>query len=352
MLSTILSQPDECLTIHLFIKKRWMNLSLVSSWFFLMFLLNVLYQGDLYACLSNIRLPSQPNSLREILGSRLPLFTIGEFCNSSKKNRKCSSTLLTLIIPDILNMKEAHTNLKKLASKVLNRSEFISGHPLLIALELAINSDESRTNKKARITPNAFGIFASSNKIEEFDTAARIYFKEHIVRQTNDINPFISMRPWLAQRGLFAAAFSSGIGRLTESGLVERWSKHNRKGIVMVLTATKFKSMQDLENNLVDESIPEELGMSRLASGSYKWEGSGRLYSRFMLVPDKNTMFASAQSVPLEVMKLPFLACLACVSFSTAGFLIECVAKKLTRRYKINKSTVKETINASKVSKR
>jgi hypothetical protein len=356
MLSTILSQPDECLTIHLFIKKRWMNLSLVSSWFFLMFLLNVLYQGDLYACLSNVRLPSQPDSLSEILGSKLPLFTIGEYCNSSNmkaKNRKCFSKLLTVIIPDIVKMKEAHTNLKKLANKVLNRSEFISGHSWLVALELAIKSDQSRTTKKkARITPNSFGIFASSKNIDDFNTAARIYFKEHILRETNDINPFISMKPWLAQRGLFAAAFSSGIGRLTESGLFDRWSKHNRIGIVTSLTRTKFKSMQDLENNLVDESIPEQLMMSRLANASYKWEGFGRLYSRLMLVPDKDTMSASVVSVPFEVMKLPFQACLACISFSTAVFLIECVAKKLTRRSKINKSTVKETINVSKVSKR
>jgi hypothetical protein len=356
MISTILSQPDECLTMHLFIKKRWMNLSLVSSWFFSMFLLNELYQGDLYACLFNVRLPIQPNSLREILGSKLPLFTIGESCNSSNvtaNHRKCSSTLLTLIIPDIVNMKEAHTNLKKLGNKVLNRSEFISGHSWLIALELAINSDKSRTNKKARITPNSFGIFASSKNIDEFNAAARIYFKEHILRETNDINPFISMTTWLTQRGLFARAFSSGIGRLTESGLVQRWRKHIRKEIVMVLTKTKFKSMQDLENDLVvDESIHEQLMRSPSANASYKWEGSGRLYSRFIIVPDKETMSASEVSVPFEVMKLPFQACLACISFSTAVFLIEFVAKKLTRRSKINKSTVKETINVSKVSKK
>jgi hypothetical protein len=343
MISTILSQTDEMLTKYLFDKKRLINLALVCSWFFLMFLLNVLYQGDLYSCLSNVRLPSLPNSLRETLATNIPLFTMGTSCNSTNKkakNRQCSSTLLTQIIPDILKSKETQANLTKLANKVLNRTETIFGNPLLIALDMAINSDKSRTNKNAQITPNTFGILASSNNIDEFNTAARIYFKEHIVRQTNDINPFISMTPWITQRGLFATAFSSGVGRLTQSGLVERWTTHNRKWFVMRVSKTKFKSMHDLENKLQYELTDEEVA-SRLASGVYKWEGSGRLYSKFMLVPDTNLRLASAQSVPFEVMKLPFLACLVLNSLSLVVFFIERVATNV-RRWMVKQSTVKE----------
>jgi hypothetical protein len=104
MISTILSQTDEMLTQHLFNKKRWINFALVSSWFFLTFLLNVLYQGDLYSYLSNVHIPILPNSLTEILVTNVTLFTFGQICSSLEKaanNRECSSTLPKKLVPDI-----------------------------------------------------------------------------------------------------------------------------------------------------------------------------------------------------------------------------------------------------------
>jgi hypothetical protein len=332
------------LTQHLFNKKRWINFPLVSSWFFLMFLLTVLYQGDLYSCLSNIREPILPSSLREILIANMPLITFGEFCDSSEKDRtntECSSILLKKLIPDILKTMEAQEDLKKVANNVLNRTKHIPGYPLFISIDIAINLDELRTLKKA-ITPNTFGMFAPSLFIDEFNIVAKMLFKEHIVRQTNDINPFIAMIPWVTQRGPFATAFSSGIGRLSQSGLVERWSRNFVIGKVMLATQIKFKSMQDLENKLVDESTREEM-MSRLESTAFKWDGSGRLYAKIMLVPDKSPMLASAQSVPLLVMKLPFLACLVLISFSIVGFLVECVVAKL-KSPEINHSSLNSTV--------
>jgi hypothetical protein len=202
MLSTILSQTDEMLTQHLFNKKRLINCVLVSSWFFLMFLLNVLYQGDLYSCLSNVRLPVLPNSLREILVTNIPLFTIGQFCDSlenARNNRECSSSLLNLLIPDFLKTNEAQEDLKKVANNVLNRTEHIPGTPLFMSLDIAINLDKLRTLKKA-ITPDTFGMLASSTFIDEFNIVAKILFKEHIVRQTNDMNLFTAMKHWITQR--------------------------------------------------------------------------------------------------------------------------------------------------------
>jgi hypothetical protein len=321
MISTIFSQTDENLTQHFFDKKHLINIALVSSWFFSIFLLTVLYQGDLYSYLSNVDIPILPNSLREILVTNIPLFTFGQICNSS--DQPCSSILLQKLIPDILKTREAQENLKNVANKVLNRTEHIPGyHPLFISLDIAINLDKLRTLKKA-ITPNTFGMLASSSHIDEFNIVAKMLFKEHIVRQTNDINPFIAMIPWVTHRGPFATAFSSGIGRLSQSGLVERWSRNLVIGKVMFTTLTRFKSMQDLENKLVDESIQEE------AKDPKNWEGYGRFYSKLMLVPDKISITALEQPVPLVVMKLPFLACLVLTCFAIFVFFIECVVKNL-----------------------
>jgi hypothetical protein len=340
MISTLLSQTDEILTKCLFDTKRWINLSLVSSWLFLMFLLNVLYQGDLYSCLSNVRLPVLPNSLRETLKTNTPLFTIGELCYHSETdigNRKCYSTLLSTLVPDILKNKEADGVLRKVALQVLNRTEYISGDPVFIALEMASGSDKIRILKKDWITPNSFGVLASSEEAEEFTAAANIVFKEYIIRETTDINPFITMKPWMSQRGPFAAAFSSGIGSLSQSGLLERWRKHFLNGKVMIITKTRFKSMYDLEHKLLDKESTLEQQLSRSGNRSYVWEGSGRLYSRFFLNPGAHAMPVSVKSVPFEVMELPFLACLFFTSFSIVVFLMECVAAKL-KRSKINQT--------------
>jgi hypothetical protein len=346
MISTILSQTDETLTQHLFNKKRLINIALVSSWFYSIFLLNVLYQGDLYSYLSNVHIPILPNSLREILLTNIPLFTFGTICNS---DQNCSSILLNKLIPDILKTKEAHENLKNVANKVLNRTEHIPGyHPLFISLDIAINLDKLRTLKKA-ITPNTFGMLASSEFIDEFNIVAKILFTEHIVRQTHDINPFIAMIPWVTQRGPFATAFSCGIGRLSQSGIVERWSRNFLIGRVMFTTQTNFKSMHDLEKKLVDESTQEE-ARRQLTRDPKNWEGYGRFYSKFMLVPDKISITASEQSVPLLVMKLPFLACLVLTCFAILVFLIECVAKKI-RRSMVKEFTVKEIPTTRKFQK-
>jgi hypothetical protein len=338
MISTIFSQTDENLTQHFFNKKRLINIALVSSWLFSIFLLTVLYQGDLYSYLSNVHIPILPNSLREILVTNIPLFTLGQICNSSNQN--CFSILLNKLIPDILKTREAQENLKNVANKVLNRTEHIPGHhPLFISLDIAINLDKLRTLKKA-ITPNTFGMLASSEFIDEFNIVAKLLFKEHIVRQTHDINPFIAMIPWTTQRGPFATAFSSGIGRLSQSGLVERWSRNLLIGKVMLTTQTKFKSMHDLENKLVDEST-QKVARSQLARDPLNWEGYGRFYSKLMLVPDKISNIASEQPVPLLVMKLPFLACLVLTCFAIFVFFIECEVKKI-RRSMVKQFTVKE----------
>jgi hypothetical protein len=351
MISTLLSQTDEISTVYLFDKKRWINLSLVSSWLFLIFLLNVLYQGDLYSCLSNIRLPVLPNSLRETLLTNTPLFTIGETCFYSQSdvgNRKCYSTLLSTLVPDILKNKEADGVLRKFALQVLNRTEYIPGDQVFIALEMASGSDKLRLLKKDWITPNSFGVLASSIEAEEFTAAANIVFKEYIIRQTTDINPFSTMKPWMSQRGPFAAAFSSGIGSLSQSGLLERWRKHFLSGKVMIIAKIKFKSMYDLENKLLDKESTLEEQLSRSVNRSYVWEGSGRLYSRIVLDTGAHAMPVSVQSVPLEVMVFPFLVCIFLTSFSIVVLLMECVDKKL-RRSKINQTPVIKIITSLKV---
>jgi hypothetical protein len=224
-----------------------------------------------------------------------------------------------------LKTKEADEILRNFASKVLNRTESTPGNPVFIALEMALSSVDLQTLGKDWITPNTFGVLASSRETDEFKPAAKISFKDYIIRQTNDIIPFIIITPWMAQRGLFATAVSSGIGSLSQSGFAERWSKHFLNGKVMHIIKTKFKSMHDLENKRIDDSTLEQQ-LSRSIDRSYKWEGSGRLYSRFMLVSDTNLMLVSSvQPVPLEVMELPFLACLVLSSVSFVVFLIEFV---------------------------
>jgi hypothetical protein len=350
MISTILSQPDECLTISLFDKKRFINFGLVSSWFFLMFLLNVLYQGDLYSCLSNVRLPVLPKSLSEALAINIPLFTSGIFCLNSgtglgqKRKKLCSSTLLNMLIPDILNSTETNEILKKVAIKVLNRTENLGNDAVLIAADMFLQPDKLQYLNRTWVPTETYGLLTSVKDTDLFGAGAKVFFKDHIIRQTSDVNPFITIRPWMARRGPFATAFSSGVGSLSQSGLLERWRKYSNIGQAIRVIKVKFKSMHDLESKFVDkkELLTEEQVKSRIANRSLKWEGSGRLYSRLMLVPDKFSMLAAAQGVPFEVMKLPFLACLVLISFANFVFLIEYVTSKLMRS-KINQSALSES---------
>jgi hypothetical protein len=349
MISTIFSQPDECLTISLFDKKRMINFGLVSSWFFLMFLLNVLYQGDLYSCLSNVRLPVLPNSLSEALAINIPLFTSGIFCPNSvtmaAKRLKipCSSTLLDKLIPDILNLNATHDNLRKVAVKVLNRTENLGYAPVLIAADMAFQPDKLQYLNSTWVPTETYGLLTSLEDTDLFGAGAKVFFKDHIIRQTSDVNPFITVRPWMAIRGPFATAFSSGVGSLSQSGLLERWRKYADIGQAIRVIKAKFKSMQDLENKFVDkELLTQQQRDSWIANRSLEWEGSGRLYSRLMLVPDKFSMVATAQGVPFEVMKLPFLACFVLISFATVVFLIEYLTSKLMRS-KINQSPLSES---------
>jgi hypothetical protein len=109
---------------------------------------------------------------------------------------------------------------------------------------------------------------------------------------------------------------------------------------VTVVIKTEFQSFRDLENKILDRNLTREQRLIRAMNGSYKWEGSGRVYARLMLVPDKNLKFSSVQSVPLLVMKLPFLACLVSLSFSIGVLLTECVLKWLK-----SKKVIRSPIN-------
>jgi hypothetical protein len=339
MISTILSQPDECLTISLFDKKRLINFALVSSWFFLMFLLNVLYQGDLYSCLSNVRVPNVPSSLSEALASNIPLFTSGISCTLSTTG--CHSTLLQKLIPDILNSTETNEILRKVAVKVLNKTELIRRDPVSIAADMALQPNKLQYLKRAWVPTETYGLLTSLTETDLFGAGAKIFFKDHIIRQTSGVNPFITIQPWMALSGPFATAFSSGVGSLSQSGLLERWRKYSNIGQAIRVIKVKFKSMHDLENKFFDkeELLTQQQMKSRVETRSLQWEGYGRLYSRLMLVPDKILMFALAQAVPFEVMEVPFLACVVLTAFSIVVFLIECVAVKL-RQSKINQSPV------------
>jgi hypothetical protein len=330
MVATTLSQMDETLTINLFDKKRLINFILVSSWFFLMFLSNVLYQGDLYSYLSNFRVPNAPNSLSEVLATNIPLFTSGLSCTilATRKHR-CRSALLQVLIPEILSTTETNEILKKVAAMVLNRTEDLRDDPVFLAADMALQPDKLKYLKSDWTSSETFGILTSLTDTEDFRAGAKIFFKDHILRQTSGVNPFITIYPWMALRGPFATAFSSGIGRLSQSGLVERWRKYTHIGKAIRLTKAKFKSMHDLENKFVDRELTQEKVRSRVENRSLQWEGSGRLYSRLMLVPDTLSMVASTQPVPLLVMELPFIACLILISFSIGVFLIEFVPKNL-----------------------
>jgi hypothetical protein len=345
MISTTLSQPDECLTINLFDKKRSINIAFVSSWFFLMFLLNVLYQGDLYSCLSNVRLPVLPNSLSEALAINIPFFTTGISCHDFGVNGKkpCSSTLFNVLIPEILNSNATHEILRKVAVKVLNRTEPLRGDPVLIAADMAFQPHKLQYLKMAWVPTESYGMLTSLEQTDLFGAGAKIFFKDHIIRQTSGVNPFITVTPWMARRGPFARAFSAGVGSLSQSGLLERWRKFANIGQAIRVIKFRFKTMHDLENKFFDKKeVTREQLKSLGANRSLEWEGSGRLYSKLMLVPDKISVFAAAQSVPFEVMKLPFLACLVSISFATVVLLIECVTSKLMRS-KINQLPLSES---------
>jgi hypothetical protein len=346
MMATTLSQMDETLTRILFNRKRWNNFALVASWSFLIFVLSMLYQGDLYSCLTNVRLPVLPNSLGETLITNIPLFTIGESCRYPEAGPKilvCYSALLNFLIPDIFEAnKETNELIKTVASKVLNRTKHISGStPVRMAALISVNSEKLRiSNRTSWVTPNTFGILSSSMHTEEFLASAKFFFNDYSIRQTIDVNPFITFTPWFTQRGSFASAFSSGIGSLTESGLIARWRKHYRNSVVTAGIKLDFESLHDLENKNVDMNSTQEQRLIRTTIGSFKWEGFGRVYARLMLVPDKNLKPASVQSVPLLVMKLPFLACLVSLSFSIAVLLTEFVNKMLK-----SKKDVRSPIN-------
>jgi hypothetical protein len=333
MTSTTLSQMDQNLTNYLFDKKRWINFSLVASWFFFIFVLSMLYQGDLYSCLTNVRLPVLPNSLKETLITNIPLFTYGESCryaNLGPQRRDCQSALLNFLIPDIFEAnKETNDLIKTVASKVLNRTEHIPGTaPVRMAALISENSDKLRISNRSWVTPNTFGMLSSSTHTEDFIASAKFFFKDYSIRQTSDVNPFISFKPWIAQRGPFASAFSSGIASLTESGLIARWRKHYHYAGITAGIKAEYESLHDLENKIVDENSTREQRFIRM-NGSFKWEGSGRVYARLMLVPDNNLKSASVQSVPLLVMKLPFLACLVSLSFSIVVLLTEVLVHPL-----------------------
>jgi hypothetical protein len=334
MMATTLSQMDETLTRTLFDRKRWNNFVLVASWSFLIFVLSMLYQGDLYSCLTNVRLPVLPNSLGETLITNIPLFTIGESCRYPEADPKilvCQSALLNFLIPDIFEAnKETNEIIKTVASKVLNRTKHIRGNtPVRMAALISVNSEKLRISNRSWVTPNTFGILLSSMHTEEFLASAKFFFNDYSIRQTSDVNPFITFTPWFTQRGSFASAFSSGIGSLTESGLIARWRKHYRNSVVTAGIKLDFESLHDLENKMVDKNSTQEQRLIRATIGSIKWEGAGRVYARLMLVPDNNLKSASVQSVSLLVMKLPFLACLVSLSFSIGVLLTEFVLKML-----------------------
>jgi hypothetical protein len=344
MISTTLSQMDDTLTNYLFDKNRRISFALVASWSFLTFLLSMLYQGDLYSCLANLRLPILPNSLRETLTTDIPLFTIGQTCRYLKIGTGlpvCHSALLNMLIPDIINTNpETNELIHTLAYRVLNKTEHIPGNfPVLQAAFISLNSDTLRVSNKSWVTPDTFGILSSTTHADEFTAAAKFLFNDYNIQQTSDSNPFITFTPWYTKRGLFASAFSSGIGSLSESGLIARWRKHFLNAAVTGTIRAEFSSLHDLENKVLDKNSTREQRMIRAMNGSYKWEGSGRVYARLMLVPDKNLKFASVQPVPMIIMKLPFLACLVLVSFSFGVFLTELAPKMhncKTRRSPIN----------------
>jgi hypothetical protein len=294
----------------------------------------MLYQGDLYSCLTNVRLPVLPNSLGETLITNIPLFTIGESCRYPETGPKipvCQSALLKFLIPDIFEAnKETNELIKTVASKVLNRTEHIRGStPVRMAALISVNSEKLRISNMSWVTPNTFGILLSSMNTEEFLASAKFFFNDYSIRQTSDVNPFITFTPWFTQRGSFASAFLSGIGSLSESGLIARWRKHYRNSVVTTGIKLDFESLRDLENKIVEKNSTHEQRLIRATNGSFQWEGSGRVYARLMLVPDKNLKSASVQSVPLLVMKLPFLACLVFLSFSIGVLLTEFVLKRL-----------------------
>lgn len=199
-------------------KASFRQLCLFSFWCGLCLILAESYKSFLFTTLSVSDEPVAPETLEDLIESRVPIITT----MTTQQNFK--SELISVIVSEIITGKtnDARTRLLK---KLSESARWWPPHRPGLVLEVVQNGKLVPQNYKITKVSEHFAILDPIEMVHEYQELFTVVGSKLITRPVLH-NIFVSRMSWFVTHNYMFKIFTSFIAQLSESGQIDRWNKY------------------------------------------------------------------------------------------------------------------------------
>ncbi|OXA39390.1 hypothetical protein Fcan01_25878 [Folsomia candida] len=226
--SVILLGHVEGDSFKMFYNRRTVATPILIVWFFgaYFIIMENLYMGSIFSCLSAIPTPVFPPNWKSLLDSKIPITTTGSY---AAKSKLAYSVLRDKLIPEYINIFQHKPTLVKRFHQLSDKVFYISGshkRDALIKFLYHIKTFRrvSTSRNESIETDKSFAIMDDSEHLKVYAKLFQWYGNRLVIQAKQD-TPFAEIYFGLASRNYLLLMFLYRFERLLSFGLEDRWSK-------------------------------------------------------------------------------------------------------------------------------
>lgn len=264
--------------------------------FFCYILMENLYQGSIYSCLTVTLPPSVPKTIEDVISSNLQVITTSSILSVLVIQQNLS-VLQHKILPDLIPWFPADSAYSRTIQKFNSSLYFLNLRDITradIAATISNSQDILASNKTIR-TSGTFAVMDDKNDLNNFSSLMKILGKRLLIKGHSGHMDFYTFYVDVVKTNFIVPKLYEGINRLVESGIYGRWG-----------------AMNDLKADLEE--------MRKVGSEPYR-----KLFRMEMVGTGRDDFKEdwTADPVPFEAIKYMFGLCLIILSLTCCVSLLE-----------------------------
>lgn len=159
------------------------------------------------------------------------------------------SFLKTIVIRDIVETAGADSRKKEIYQRLQNLTYFTLDDVFLTASNISLLKIFSNLNDTVAVEKEAsFGVVDHGDTFKLFQQNLGLFGKYKSAIQHNEMSFYTMRMIWLVRKNFCSDIFVNGLTILVESGIYQRWYKHNSIDSRQVQSYAAFKQMVKANN--------------------------------------------------------------------------------------------------------
>ncbi|OXA39846.1 hypothetical protein Fcan01_25278 [Folsomia candida] len=214
-------------SFKMFHNRKRIAVPILIVWFFSahFIIMNNLYMGLIFACLSSISSPILPPTWYSLVDSEIPIITTVPYAAS----RLIQSALKNRLIPQYINLFQDNPTLVDKFHKLYKKVIYLTGSHKVEILVRYLNSIKiskriSTSKNESLETSKTFALMDDAEHVKTYSKLFQ-WYGNHLILQAKADTPFAEIYCGLASKNFLLPLFQQRFGELLSFGLEDRWNK-------------------------------------------------------------------------------------------------------------------------------